>query len=155
MKEQEIDEYLGKVVRVIDFENEIKDGKLYKVVNHIVQNYELKDYIVPTKDGYFLKALHGQSRGYCKSHIKRIERIMKEEELEEITKEMIKRGEISRYRFIYDENTFIEFYLTKEDFERILNAMQRGTKFLQLETEDIVLNLDRVVFIRKKKEGEK
>ena len=57
------------------------------------------------------------------------------------------------YRLTFDEKTFIELNLVKEDFERILNAIARGTKFICL-SEDIVLNLDRLIYIRKLSKGE-
>lgn len=61
--------------------------------------------------------------------------------------------EVSLYRFTYAEKTFIELNLVKDDFDMILNAMAKGTKFLCL-SDDIVLNLDRLICIRKLPKGE-
>lgn len=73
MKEQEIDKYIGKVVKVKDFENDEYVGILYKIENHEVVDYYLNQYYMPINKGYYLEC--GPSKlnlCYRKSHIKKI-----------------------------------------------------------------------------------
>ena len=71
MKEQELDKYVGKFVRITDFENEKYNGCLYKIINGKFKVNGIEQLACMNK-GYIL------DRGYCyhnyrKSHIKKIE----------------------------------------------------------------------------------
>lgn len=73
MKEQEIDKYIGKVVKVKDFENDESVGILYKIENHEVVDYRLNQYYMPINKGYYLECgLSKLNMCYRKSHIKKI-----------------------------------------------------------------------------------
>lgn len=72
MKEEELDKYLGKLVKVKDFEGEEKIGYFYKIENHEVAEHPVGQYFVPINKGYFLDCPLDMNMCYRKSHIKKI-----------------------------------------------------------------------------------
>ena len=72
MKEEELNKYIGELVKVKDFENENKVGYLYKIENHEVVDHPLGQYFVPINNGYYLDCPLDKSMVYRKSHIKKI-----------------------------------------------------------------------------------
>lgn len=71
MKEQELDEYIGKFVKITDFENDVNFGTLYKIKDNIVTRYGEQE-IHSINNGYFLEGWK-KNTDYRKSHIKKIE----------------------------------------------------------------------------------
>ena len=71
MKEQELDKFVGKFVKITDFENDVNYGKLYKIKDHIVNRYNEGE-IHSINNGYFLEG-YTKNIDYRKSHIKKIE----------------------------------------------------------------------------------
>lgn len=72
MKEQEIEKYIGKLVKIKDFENDERVGILYKIENHEVVGHSLDQYFVPINRGYYLDCPLDKNMVYRKSHIKKI-----------------------------------------------------------------------------------
>lgn len=73
MKEEKLDKYLGKLVKVKDFDNEEKVGYLYKIENYEVVNHKLDHYYAPMNKGYYLDCpFDVYNVCYRKSHIKKI-----------------------------------------------------------------------------------
>ena len=71
MKEQELDKYIGKFVKITDFANDINYGTLYKIKDGIV-NRRGQEEFMNISNGYFLECWT-KNIIYRKSHIKKIE----------------------------------------------------------------------------------
>lgn len=73
MKEQEIDKYIGKFIKVTDFENSENVGKLYKIVNSRTHRNGC-EMLHAINKGYYLETPNGVYAGidYRQSHIKKI-----------------------------------------------------------------------------------
>ena len=70
MKEEELDKYVGKFVKITDFENETIYGTLYKVKDGVCLIGKLKE-LCAISNGYLLRGRINIV--YRKSHIKKIE----------------------------------------------------------------------------------
>ena len=70
MKEEQLDKYVGKFVKITDFANCIEFGTLYKIQDGIVNRYG--EEFVNISNGYFLECWT-KNICYRKSHIKKIE----------------------------------------------------------------------------------
>lgn len=68
MKEQELDKYLGKMVEIVDCDNEVEQGELHKIVDFIDQTTREMHSI---NNGYYLKIFNKRFAGcdYRKSHM--------------------------------------------------------------------------------------
>lgn len=71
MKEIDIDKYIGKFVKIIDFEKDINYGKLYKIKDGIINRNGQQEFH-SINNGYFLES-YTKGIDYRKSHIKKIE----------------------------------------------------------------------------------
>jgi len=73
MKEIELDKYVGCTVKVVDFENDINIGVLYKVVDHSIEGKTQIGACAINK-GYLLEC-PSKSICYRQSHIKKIKKV--------------------------------------------------------------------------------
>lgn len=72
MREQELDKFVGKLVRVLDFENEENVGFFYKIKDHKTHEHGIEN-LHSIKTGYYLSRFGRCGIDYRKSHIKKIQ----------------------------------------------------------------------------------
>ena len=75
MKEQDLDTFVGKKVKVTSFDNDVQFGLLYKIVESYIPDDKFQ---IPhaIRNGYYLHryfTAYGGGIDYRRSHIKKIE----------------------------------------------------------------------------------